>query len=139
MDRDVYLILVGAGISLVSSLLTLFFQFILGLISENIQSKREEKKRQSKEIREALIDKSLPIVISPGNGGGGILKQGLPPEDTRIKTSSMIFNTIADLWRTSGGARRERIALLLKQPWFWISAGTGVLVFIAWIVYVFFI
>ncbi len=47
MDRDVYLILIGAGISLASSVVTLVLQFVLGLIGERMRSKREEKREQS--------------------------------------------------------------------------------------------
>lgn len=63
MDRDVYLILVGAGISLTSSVITLLLQFFLGLIQETSKRKREEKERYKKELREELMRKDIPIEI----------------------------------------------------------------------------
>jgi hypothetical protein len=70
VDRDVYLILLGAGISLASSIVTLILQFFLGQWGERMRSKREEKQQQSREIRSALMDKSLPM-----RPGGTLLKR----------------------------------------------------------------
>lgn len=66
MDRDVYLMLVGAGISLGSGVVTLLLQFLFGLWKERIKSKQEEKEHRVAEIRTALMDKSLPTRL-PGS------------------------------------------------------------------------
>jgi hypothetical protein len=66
MDRDVYLMLIGAGISLGSGAITLLLQFLLGLWKERIKSKQEERELRSVEIRTALLDKSLPTRL-PGS------------------------------------------------------------------------
>ena len=74
MDRDVYLILIGAGISLASSAVTLLLQFGLGLIRDTIERKREEENRRKEEVRAELIRKDIPIHIT-GPFGIGIEKK----------------------------------------------------------------
>jgi hypothetical protein len=73
MDRDVYLILVGAGISLASSIITLLLQFILGLINERIRRKQEEVMRRKHEITRELTRQDWPIIVSKSErtSGGG--------------------------------------------------------------------
>ena len=66
MDREVYLMLVGAGISLGSGVITLLLQFLFGLWKEHIKAKQEEKEQRVTEIRTALMDKSLPTRL-PGS------------------------------------------------------------------------
>ena len=59
MDRDVTLILIGAGIALASSIITLILQFYLGQLSERIKVKREEKNQRTRSIREELLRKDV--------------------------------------------------------------------------------
>jgi len=56
VDRDVYLILVGAGVSLASTVVTLVFQFILNNIVQKSKDKKELITRRSSEIRAALLE-----------------------------------------------------------------------------------
>ena len=67
MDHDVYLILVGAGISLASGIATLVLQFLLSQWSENLREQRQRKERRSQEIRAAILDKSAPARVGPGS------------------------------------------------------------------------
>jgi hypothetical protein len=62
MDRDAYLILIGAGISLASSVIVLILNFALTQIAENRKEKREAAKQHSAEIRSALTS---PVIIKP--------------------------------------------------------------------------
>ena len=73
MDRDVYLILIGAGISLASSIVMLFLHAFLDLIMEKIRS----KERQREELRRILLDDTPPkytklferLVLEAGESG----------------------------------------------------------------------
>ena len=56
MDRDVYLILVGAGVSLASSIATLVFQFVINTIVEKNRGKRALNERRSVDIRASLLN-----------------------------------------------------------------------------------
>lgn len=110
MDRDVYLILIGAGISLASSIVTMVLQFFLSQWSERIREKREREDRKSKEIRAALMDKSGPVELP-----GVVLKNLI-----RRKTD-VISNSIMPI-----------------TPFqFWLAVSIGVLVFFIWVVIVF--
>lgn len=137
MDRDVYLILIGAGISLASSIATLILQFLLSQWSEKLRLRREEKNRQSKEIRATLMDKSISNIDS--------IRRRMEIMEERTKSSSYLALTVN--WTTAkdiiftfsllrtlrGKERMELLARTIRQPWVWITVGTGVLVFIAWI------
>ena len=118
MDRDIYLILIGAGISLASSIVTLILQFVLGQWSERLHSKREEKQQQSRDIRNALLDKSVPSV-----GTETVLNKLLG----RIRTiDSDNLDLPTFLRRKEGGQ---------TSPYFW-AVLVGIVVFFFWILYV---
>lgn len=86
MDRDVYLILVGAGISLVSSIITLVFQFALSLIKEKIQNRQEEKRIRKQVIVNELTRKDFPIIISkPKSRSGGMIPGIQSPHSSFIR------------------------------------------------------
>jgi len=69
VDRDVYLILVGAGISLASSVTTIILQFLLGLLTDRIREQRAEKARRASEIRAALTNpRRVRFEINPRHG-----------------------------------------------------------------------
>lgn len=93
MDRDVYLILIGAGISLASSLVTLLIQFLLGQASDNIRRRKDSQTQRSQSIRSALIagvsdpepqiasaSRMQSILKAGERGDKGILLSRLPNE-----------------------------------------------------------
>ena len=117
MDRGVYLMLVGAGISLGSGVITLVLQFLFGLWKERIKSKQEEKERRTTEIRSALMDKSLPTRLP-----GSLLKRiEIAPEDLDLPSF---------LRRKDGKSQLGPIT-----PWqLFIAIDVVILVFIVWYV-----
>ncbi|MBN2117970.1 MAG: hypothetical protein JW730_15440 [Anaerolineales bacterium] len=132
MDRDVYLILLGAGISLASSIVTLVLQFLLGLFNERMRSKREEGRQRLHEIRAALMDKSLY------DDTYGIPREVAPEDERKLildlewGLAEEIEITLLLLRFTKGKERLEFMARAIKRPWVWISMAAGILVFIVW-------
>jgi hypothetical protein len=127
VDRDVYLILIGAGISLASSVVTLILQFLLGLISERMHSKREEKREQSRNIRAAIMDKSLSPEIKKA---GTLLKRIMPDISADdLDLPSFLRNKDKDQ-RSLTPAKKFTI------QYFW-AITIGILVFLFWLVYIF--
>ena len=67
IDRDIALLLVGAGISLASTLITIALQHFLSLREHDIKQKRELKQQEAKDLRAKLtlgIDEK-PSVTCP--------------------------------------------------------------------------
>jgi len=60
MDRDILLLLVGASIALVSSLLTALIQHILSLRADQVRRERDREDRKVEELRKALSDGTRP-------------------------------------------------------------------------------
>ena len=126
MDRDLYLILIGAGISLASSVVTLALQFVLGLMGERMRSKREEKREQSRTVRAAIMDKSMPTTIRPGS----LLKR----IGSNISTDDLDLPTFL---RKKDGTLRE---LTRAEKWLFryiLPITVGVFVFLIWLIFVF--
>jgi hypothetical protein len=117
MDREVYLMLVGAGISLGSGAITLVLQFLFGLWKERIKSKQEENERRTTEIRSALMDKSLPTRLP-----GSLLK--------RIEVGHEDLDIPAFLRRKDGGSYLGPITLWQLL----IAIDVVILVFVVWYV-----
>ena len=117
MDRDIYLILIGAGISLASSIITLVMKFILDLIGEKIRSNREEKEQQVRDIRMAIMDRSAPTRV----GSRGLLKRILPgPDDLDIPTFLR-------------GKKYEGSSPSLRHPEYILAIAVGIIVFLTWV------
>ncbi|MFZ5910541.1 MAG: hypothetical protein ACOYYU_11040 [Chloroflexota bacterium] len=117
MDREVYLMLVGAGISLGSGVITLLLQFLFGLWKERVKEKQEEKEQRVTEIRTALMDKSLPTRLP-----GSLLK--------RIEVAPGDLDLPSFLRRKDGKSHFGPIT-----PWqLIIAVDVVVLVFVVWYV-----
>jgi len=96
MDRDVYLILVGAGISLASSIVTLLLQFFLSSIKENIHRRRNLKIQKSNEVRAKLTQgiENSALEIDAALRMRKILSAG----DSKKKT---LFKVTKEIWSIS--------------------------------------
>jgi DNA polymerase/3'-5' exonuclease PolX len=55
MDKEVSLILIGAGISLISSVITLTLQHFYSLRAERIKNRHEQLKKREEDLRYSLI------------------------------------------------------------------------------------
>ena len=134
MDRDVYLILLGAGISLASSIVTLILQFVLGQWNERMRSKRETQQQQSRDVRNALLDKSVPRDIS---------KSLVNRLITRIKELDLNDLDIPTFLRKRREASAASTDSQPRTPFqkFWALYGDaisiGVIVFLFWVVGIF--
>jgi hypothetical protein len=124
MDRDIYLILIGAGISLASSIVTLLLQFLLNIWNERIRAKREGKEIKMREIRKALLDKSEPVRFRPEDLMGSLI----PPSSDGIEVE---LDIPSFLQRKNVDGEPEPIIPVTASQ-FWGAIGLGVLVFFLW-------
>lgn len=133
MDRDVYLILIGAGISVATSIVMLLLQFLLSQWGERLRAKRELKQDRSREIRAALLDKRPPTQTK--SLVNSILKRimELDPDDLDIPPFLRR--------RAEQSASPTHSHPLTPAEKFWaqyiMPITIGILVFISWVVYVF--
>jgi hypothetical protein len=89
VDRDVYLILVGAGIALASNIVMRILEFILATIAQKIRWVYEAQLKEKQELRQSLLGADIPgpdklnniqkilIALSRGRGGLGMRAEPL--------------------------------------------------------------
>jgi hypothetical protein len=132
MDRDIYLILIGAGISLASSIVTLILQFLLDRWNENLRAKRAGKERHSKEIRMALLDRSAPTSLKHGR------LIGRERSDDDDHSGLDIPQFLRRRSQHAASPTNSRLLTPAKKFWaqYLMPITIGILVFISWIVYI---
>lgn len=143
MDRDVYLILVGAGISLASSIITLTLQFLFGMIADRIRIQRATKMQNVAEIKSSLIkgidksDKELASLVRTGR-----LLGKLPLEDSERSAIEEYSKINRNQMRVDKAFRKAllRKAFLRARMLVYgrISIGVGFVIFVIWMIYIFY-
>lgn len=132
MDRDVYLILIGAGISLATSVVTLLLQFLLNQWNERMRTQREQKQQQSREIRAALLDKRPPTQTK--SLVNSILRRILELDPSDLDIPPFLRR------RSEQSASPENSRPPTPTEKFWaqyiMPITIGILVFIGWVVYI---
>lgn len=130
MDRDAYLILLGAGISLASSIVTLVLQFLLSQWSEKLRAKREGREWKAKELRAALLDKSEPVRIPNPEKWMGRLLGGSGADEIDLDLPSFLRR------RKTDGVSEPVVPITPLQ--YWRSVAIGVVIFVVWVFVVIF-
>lgn len=111
MDRDLFLLLAGAGISLVTTILTLILSYGLNQLSEKKREARSLALKKQDEIHAALTSKEVPVGV-----GGGILipKVRLEKYSRRLFTKRILERNKAVL-DAAGHVRVSRTGSVIAE------------------------